>query len=794
MPNTNKLPKDLQDKLIKWEQNKPEFRSAKMLEDIGLIVEDMSNTLAEQSKDGKAFSKDLGAILLDMRGSLEAFNAKDDITIPDYAKPVVEALNALQSEFAKSIDKIDMKPEFKPNIRVDSPKVDVSVPDIDLRGIEKVLKKDIPAAFDKAIKSMPTMEIPENDLSPLLDVLTEVSGKLDSIDTATRMKPQGPTNVSVAGVSTSANQTNGTQKTQLVDSTNTSLSAYGKVIVGNAKKKFRDGFSRMDITQPDSTVWDYVNDNTTATGHIVTQGGNTFSSGYLRISLSPFLQDSSVSITTKDTFSMPFRAGFGITTSQRILGQEVGLELVGVDANNAVKTITPIADVDMPASVTVATANTCPIVFATPHSFHGGDRVVLYGCYDSRVNAGPVIVTVVNATTISVPITLAVASYNTTGGKIRWADPLDYAENGTSLLLENATVTNGSFVTRRNGGSFRLLNSTIATTTATQAATSPYSDAFISAANQELYGSLEEIGMRSFGADGLATMSGIQKWTQGIPDEEVSYKIRIRAKNLKNLTVPVGRITTIAKTGSTTATVTTDVNHGLTVGDFVQIYGVLNQAATAFPNLTTAVVVGSTPTPTTFTCVIGTSSTTTSNGGVVYLVNGSATAPGALTTVAIQSISRSNNILTVIGSATWATPLPGEYMQLWGMTGAAAQYDGAYKVLRVSTSTLELESVGADFGSIATGGACFRRTDVRVHFTRLMDYTRLVTEIVGGRGNTSDINNSVPVSITGSATLPAVTTVTTVTNLTNIGTNPADMMARNISKNTWANLVRSTIT
>jgi hypothetical protein len=200
MPNTNKLPKDLQDKLIKWEQNKPEFRSAKMLEDIGLIVEDMSNTLAEQSKDGKAFSKDLGVILLDMRASLNAFNSKDELVIPDYAKPVVEALNALQSEFAKSIDKIDMKPEFKPNIRVDSPKVDVSVPDIDLRGIEKVLKKDIPTAFEKAIQSMPKMEMPENDLSPLLNVLTEVSSKLDSIDTATRMKPQGPSNVSISGV------------------------------------------------------------------------------------------------------------------------------------------------------------------------------------------------------------------------------------------------------------------------------------------------------------------------------------------------------------------------------------------------------------------------------------------------------------------------------------------------------------------------------------------------------------------------------------------------------------------
>ena len=48
-------------------------------------------------------------------------------------------------------------------------------------------------------------------------------------------------------------------------------------------------------------------------------------------------------------------------------------------------------------------------------------------------------------------------------------------------------------------------------------------------------------------------------------------------------------------------------------------------------------------------------------------------------------------------------------------------------------------------------------------------------------------NNSVTVS---SGT---VTTVGTVTNLTNFGTNAADVMARDISINTWANTVRPTI-
>lgn len=557
------------------------------------------------------------------------------------------------------------------------------------------------------------------------------------------------------------------------------ITSYNKLTIGNARNKFRDGFDRTDIAQPDTTVWDYVNDDASATGHIVSQGGNSSASGYLRISLSPFLQDSGVILTTIDTFSMPLKAGIGLSLSQRIVGQEIAMELVGVDVNEVVETITPVDDIAMPASVTVAVANTCPIITATPHGLHGGDRVVIYGCLDSRVNAGPLVVTVLTATSFSVPVTLAVATFNTTGGYIKWVDPLAYAKNATSLLYENATATNASFLTRRNGGTFRSLNSTIATTLATQVNLSPYTDAYVAASQQEIFASMDEVGFRSFASDGLATMSGIGKWTQGIPDEEKNYKLRIRAKNLKNLTVPVARILTASKSASTTATFTTDVEHGLTIGDFIQVYGVRDQGTTFFPNLVTAVVVTGVPTTSSFTCICGTSGTTSSTGGAVWRVNGSNLAPGVIAG-SIQSISRTSNVLSVVNGSTWTTPLPGEYYQLWGMDAGGAIYDGAYKVLRVATTTLELESIGDDFGSTNCGGVGFKRTDVRIHFAKEMDYTRLMTEIIGGKGNTSDINNSVPVAITASATLPGVTTVTTVTDITrlnNYGTTPSSTPA-----------------
>lgn len=86
----------------------------------------------------------------------------------------------------------------------------------------------------------------------------------------------------------------------------------------------------------------------------------------------------------------------------------------------------------------------------------------------------------------------------------------------------------------------------------------------------------------------------------------------MRANNLNNFTAPVARITAIAKTGTTTATVTTDVAHGLTTSSFVQIYGVRD--ITNFPNLTAQTQVASIVSPTQFTIVIGGAVTASSAG------------------------------------------------------------------------------------------------------------------------------------------------------------------------------------
>lgn len=708
-----------------------------------------------------------------------------------------------------------------------------NIPDtIEVKGLDSLLKvcKDISSrkdvtveqidtkAFDtiatdisKLVKAIDKIQVPKQgqepgDFVPTRRVM-KVGEKLmfdDSFHTGGGGGGSGVAQYVDANNVTQNAGTNYPLPTTIYYQGNQAVVANGSLATSNVVNTFRSGFASSG-TQPDPAEWTLVNNTNgvASTDHLITQGGNSSGSSYLRISLSPFVDSSEVNMTSVPSFNIPIWPRFGISTSQRIVGQEVFAGLVGIDSSGTVDTVSTPADIAITGATISITSNVGTVTL-TNHGLNGADRINIYGCAEPRLNVGPVVVTPVDVNTFTVPITLANGTYSTTGGYVRYVDPLAItssgqgttgtaALNGGGFLLENTTVTNASFVARRNGSKFRSLNSTIASTTASQTNTAPFTDAFNTASNNELLLTSAEFGYRSFASDGVATMSGLNKFTQGLPDESKSYKIRIRARNLKGMTMPVARITAIAKTGTTTATVTTDVAHGLTTSSQVQIYGVLDQ--TNFPNLTAQTAVASVIDSTNFTVVIGTASTTSSSGGTVFNVQGSILAPGVFAQ-AVQSVSCTSNVMTFIGSGTWATPLPGEYIQIWGMTGSAAQYDGAYKVLRVSTTTLDVAAPGvADFGSISTGGAAIRRTDVRIHFVQVLDYNPLIIE--GGRGNSTDINNSVPTSITG-GTLNALTTVTTVTTVTNqsqmSGFVIKDTLLNSQDRSAWGTTIRGRIT
>lgn len=738
MPPTPNVDPEFQAKLDELSKNSPVNRAVRAAEQAQQSVSNLEQRMAQfQPQMGLKFDNLAEFVqpivqgLSEVKAALASNNdAKADAQLvkqlQTFTKSVTDGLNNI------SLPTPEVKADFTPNIQVSAPDVTVQAPTIDLAPISQLIKKDLPLQLETIINNLPEA----TDTSGIEERLDKAVTALKDIQISSRMKPQFPTSL---GISNQAL----TDLDLAINNTNR------HVIIGTTHKKFRDGFASPFVSGvPDPAVWTLNNTD----GHIISQGGNSSGSAYLRISLNPTLDDSEVTLTSKDYFQIPFRTGFGLSISQRISGQEVYVGVVGDDGTGTGidTSTTVIADQAITGNISVTT-NVGTVTLAN-HGYTGGDRISIYSVADSRMNVGPVVVTVIDQNNFTVPIVAPNGTYTGTGGYIRYADPFRWAYNGAGYLFENTTVTNASLVLRRNGARFRSLNAATTTTTATQTNTSPFTDAFNSAGNLETYLSLEEVDFRSFSSDSVAAMTGYGKFTQSVPDENPNYHLHIRARNLKGLTKVIARITAIAKTGTTTATVTTDVAHGLTTADFVQIYGALDQVN--FPNLTVATAVASVIDTTHFTVVIGSATTTSSLGGAIWRVQGGVLAPGAYTQV-VQSLSVTSNIMTVIGNGTWATPLPGEYVYLYGMQNGAGTYDGAYKVLKVNTTSLILAAPGvADFTSITTGGAAIRMTDVRLHFTRLLDYTRTVTEVVGGKGNTNDINNSVPVSVTASATVP----------------------------------------
>jgi hypothetical protein len=222
--------------------------------------------------------------------------------------------------------------------------------------------------------------------------------------------------------------------------------------------------------------------------------------------------------------------------------------------------------------------------------------------------------------------------------------------------------------------------------------------------------------------------------TQVIPDPTKEYTLRFRTTNVDSLPIPNGKITSAAKSGTTTATITTASAHGLTTGDWVNVYGIGD--STNFANVTTAVQVLSTPTTTTFTMILGSAVTSTSAGGLVSRQQGSQSLQGIQTPVAAVASSTATQ-LTLTGSASWALVI-GDHVNVYGLrnrsTGADLGFDGAYRVVDQVTSTLVLEPLAgttlpAPLTSTNTGGAVIRRTDARISFVRIYEYLRERVEV-----------------------------------------------------------------
>lgn len=172
------------------EANRPENKQLRVMSDIAAMCEELIRLGDTKTENSDKFARELGAVLVDMRQSLEGISKKETPESPDYAKPVVERLKQLETALTGALKKI------KPTVNLPAPNVTVEPAEVDLSGVEKVLK-EMPKAFKEAIKLVPKTEIPEQDNSDVVDQLKQMSEKLDEINVGTRMKPQFPSTLKV---------------------------------------------------------------------------------------------------------------------------------------------------------------------------------------------------------------------------------------------------------------------------------------------------------------------------------------------------------------------------------------------------------------------------------------------------------------------------------------------------------------------------------------------------------------------------------------------------------------------
>jgi hypothetical protein len=457
---------------------------------------------------------------------------------------------------------------------------------------------------------------------------------------------------------------------------------------------------------------------------------------------------SGVGATLTATANGAFPAQDGITLVQ---GNRLLVKNEATGANNGVYTLTTVGtagtpwvltratDLDTTAELTVVAG----VLFAVSVFVANGSTQAQKEYYLSATvtTVGTTAVTWVDTTAPAAPL-----------GSVFARQRLGRARNGVSQIFENATVTNASFHFRSESGDALPSGTvagnhsvTVATTASVQlAGNAAYTYSWGPTSEYRLYLQADRTQFADSAVDATAQTASRALRTQVCPSPSETYRLRLKAVNAKSLTVPNAQIVSAVKTGTTTATITTDVSHGLLPGDLVTVYGIRAQGATEFPNLTTATAVATVPSATSFTIVIGTAGTVTSYGGFVARVNGgnlpsalgvaAQVAQNATLTTLADNITRQ---LTITGSASWAAPIAsvGDMVELVGCrdntTGATLSVDGPWKIASISTTTLVLvlpftdqRTLPANFATTNCGGAVIRRTCLRVSFVRVFDYER----------------------------------------------------------------------
>jgi hypothetical protein len=564
---------------------------------------------------------------------------------------------------------------------------------------------------------------------------------------------------------------------------------YAEVVstAGNIIGKFREAFETF-APNTNGSPWTMVN-----TGFdVVGVEGNALGASYLSMSRDPFSNDTDndTIVETVESFEMPLDISIGLHASQRTVGQDFYVEIVDDDV--PLPEYTPIAIASISQTTTTLTVTT-----ATNHGLSVGQRITVYGIPDSRLNYPSLVVSSITSSTVFV-VTAgpmgnlpSVTAGPFTAGFVMPKSAMGRKKNGTSMCLENTTATNASFFIKSNSGDIfpsGTLNgnhsATIGTTASVQLVNTAATYVMTPTNEQRIALQADRVQWTDAAIDTITggyTSRAMR--VQVVPDPDKRYKLRFRFAANRALSKPVGGgILSATKAGSTTATIVTKQPHGLTINDFITIYGILDQ--TNFANQATAVQVASVIDSVTFTVVFGASATATSFGGTTAIVYGG-NLPSALgyTAQSITNATMASGILTLTGSGNWAGLSIGDIVDVFGAdisSGTQSSVNGTWRVRNAATNQLTLEwyltvTPPVDFASTPCAGAVIKRTSMRISFVRIFDYERERVEIMP-RANT-DVMASVPVVVNNNNSLNTTISGTPAVTLSGVANSVAGVAA-----------------
>jgi hypothetical protein len=249
------LPDELKAKLESWEKETPAHKQLETLTDLADMTQEVVHVLDAIQNSGVKNAQEFGAILIDIREKL----ATEAPESPDFAKPVTDCMNKLEKALTSSIKALDASVkaiDVKPVVNVpklDVPEVNISSPGVDLKAIEKILKVELPKAFNASIKAIPQANL---DVTPLLEQLEQMSEQLSSIDTGSRMKVQFPSSIKVTNPDGSTvGGGASTYKTLLDDYTTTNVTYVGKAAIGSASSSAVWQIQKIDETTGMVITW-----------------------------------------------------------------------------------------------------------------------------------------------------------------------------------------------------------------------------------------------------------------------------------------------------------------------------------------------------------------------------------------------------------------------------------------------------------------------------------------------------------------------------------------------------------